>query len=275
MADPRGIGLRAQYACRSVRARRAPAFTLLETLVVVGITAVLFAILLPALGSARSSAKALVCSSNMRSAVMQFTEFASGESLNGRGDSSALGRYRFYINDAQDDLYGLDEFWNDDNTDVASLESGSELMLCPAGASKLTKRSGFPCNREGALAPMENVSIAFNMRLYRASVKFRDVDRLAPWRSTTVHQEIVNRPYVPILIDVDGTEAKRRSLDPFYTAPPRANGQDAYADGRYWMPSDRHNGQTNVAFMGGHVLRSAKPADENWDWTYQADAGAN
>lgn len=272
MPDSNAIGRRAPYRQGYLRADGARGFTLIETMVVVGITMLLIGILLPALGSARSSAKSLVCSSNMRSAVMQFAEFASGESAEGRGDSEELGKYRFFINDAQDQLYGLDEFWDAGKAGTAVMQSGSQMMLCPAVAGDLTKRQGFPCG-SSALSPTENVSIAFNMRLYRASVNFKGIDILASVAATSVHREIVNRPYVPILIDVDGKQAKARSIEPFYTAPPRDEVEDAYADGRYWIPSDRHNGQTNVAFMGGHVLRSATPADEHWDWTYQADAG--
>jgi len=66
-------------SCRSHVGRRAGsrAFTLVELLVVIGIIALLIAILFPALRRAKESANAAQCSSNLRQLMMGFLMFAN------------------------------------------------------------------------------------------------------------------------------------------------------------------------------------------------------
>jgi prepilin-type N-terminal cleavage/methylation domain-containing protein/prepilin-type processing-associated H-X9-DG protein len=258
------------------RARRGVAirggFTLVELLVVIAILALLLGILLPALNSARESARSLVCSSNLRTVTTQFTLFAEDNAPGGRGDSDALGRRRFQINDFQESLYGLDEFWDLGSQDSGAVSGPASVMLCPSQGTRLTKRKGFPCSG-AAVAPIDDVSLAMNMRLFRATVEFKGKTVLAPAAATFVGDDILHHPYVPLVIDVDGREASRRGLEPFYTAPAIGREDDPFEDDRYWMPASRHQRRSNVGFVGGHVLSSANPAAERWDWTYQARAG--
>lgn len=57
--------------------RRNSGFTLIELLVVVAIIAVLIALLLPALGSARERARAVACQSNLRQIGMVTFHYTS------------------------------------------------------------------------------------------------------------------------------------------------------------------------------------------------------
>jgi len=264
--------LKGRTRARAPASSRPRAFTLVELLVVIVIIAMLFALLLPALAGARGQMKMLKCSSNLRTVAFKFQLFAEGENPEGRGDSVRLGWRGFFINDFQDCLYRIDEFWDRPGLSSATLEAKEEVMLCPAGAGQLIKRVGFPCS-SAAVGPTEDVSIAVNMRLYRAVVDFMGTPVLAPAAATRVRPDVLHHPYVPLVIDVDGYEAAARGLEPFYTAPPLEEDSGPYADGRYWMSSRRHGGRTNVAFIGEHVLSSERPEHEAWDWQYQAHVG--
>jgi prepilin-type processing-associated H-X9-DG protein len=241
-------------------------------LAVVAIVTLTVSIALPALSAARSSAKTLVCSSNLKTVTLEFALFAEGESATGRGESEKLGRGRFRIGDFQESVYGLHEFWDAGEQTSAALRGKSELMACPASGGPLTKRKGFPCG-SAAIGPVEDVSLGMNMRLHRAAVSFKGKTVLSPVASTYLHAGIMRHPYVPLIMDVDGAEADRQGREPFYLAPSLPDTQDPFSDDRYWTPSPRHGRKTNVGFVGGHVLTSPEPQQERWDWAYQADTG--
>jgi len=258
--------------------RRRPGFTLIETLVVMFIVALLLSLLVPALRKARAQMLTLKCLSNLRSVAFKFQLFAEGNNAEGHGDSEVLGPRRFYINDFQDVLYRVDEFWDLGAAPTGILQARSELMLCPAGPAQLTKHKGLPYIQ--AIMPARDVSLAANMRLYQAVTTTPSGSAsLAPVMATHVRADILNHPYVPLVLDVDGsraTDPQQHGPLPFYTAPPLPGVDDPYADPRrFWAPSRRHHGMTNVAFVGGHVLSSVRPERESWDWAYQAEVGGN
>jgi prepilin-type N-terminal cleavage/methylation domain-containing protein len=57
--------------------RKTRAFTLLELLVVISVIAMLMAILMPALGAARSGSRALACKSNLRQLLLASVGYAT------------------------------------------------------------------------------------------------------------------------------------------------------------------------------------------------------
>ena len=249
-----------------------PGFTLLETLVVVSIISMLAAVLLPALSAVRQRMHTLKCLSNLRSVAFQFQLFAEGTAAEGRGESARFGPNRFHANDFQESVYRLDEFWEPAGAVSSILDGDEEPVLCPAGSRQLVRHSGFPCGKD-AVSPAQDVSLAMNMRLHRAVRGVGGRPLLMSEATTFVRADILSHPYVPLIMDVDGLAATRRGLDPFYTAPPVPGDASPYSNGRFWMPSSRHRGLTNVAFVGGHVLSSLHPERETWDWQYQAEVG--
>lgn len=214
---------------------------------------------------------ALKCASNLRTVSIQFQLFAQGDVPEGRGDSAPLGS-SFRINDFQDYLYRIDEFWRPPEVLAATQDRDAEPTVCPAGPGPLHKLPGASCGPH-AFRPIEHVTLAVNMRLSQPVMPFNGGLVLAPTGTVRVREDILNHPYVPLALDVDARDASSRTVEPFYTAPPQPGASDPYSRGRFWMPSVRHDARTNVAFVGGHVLSSAHPEEEPWDWGYQAQVG--
>lgn len=86
-----GAGTRAEGVAVS-RAKRANAFTLIELLVVVAIIALLIAILLPSLSSARDQARSIRCMANMRDMFTGVSTFAANHRGRFQLVSSEMGR---------------------------------------------------------------------------------------------------------------------------------------------------------------------------------------
>jgi prepilin-type N-terminal cleavage/methylation domain-containing protein/prepilin-type processing-associated H-X9-DG protein len=250
----------------------ARAFSLIELLIVISIITILGTLLLTAVRGVREEARSLHCASSMRNLAMKFEAFALRENPEGRGDSEQLGGNRFRINDFQDLLYGIDEFWDQDDRQTGTLTPQQSLMLCPSARSELTKRAGFPCGQQ-SLQPLDSVSVALNMRLYRGVIELSGRSALAPTALTFLRESVIDHPYTPLAMDVDAEAAISANHDPFYISPAIDGVDDPYASNRFWFPSDRHRGTTMVAFIGGHVQRSKSPATEGWSWRYSAQVG--
>jgi len=245
--------------------RRVRALSLVELLVVVAIIAVLLAILVGTLSRVRGAAHSFMCKNKLKTVAFEFFQFADPVGYVNRGDSDALDLRGFKIEDFQERVYRISEFWDAGAQTQVDYKSDEQPLLCAAGPQKLTRRKGLPC-QNNAVSPPENVSVGFNMRLDKMSQQVGGVWVLKNVRLT---KRILEHPSVPLAFDVDGRSAAESGRLPHYSAPP-AGDPGIYGNGQFWFPSSRHGGQTNACFVGGHVLSSRNPeTDAGWDWKYQ------
>jgi len=251
--------------------RAARAFSILELLVVISIIALLTAIVLPALQSGRAAAQDLKCRANFRSVTMEFSLFADPGSGINRGNSESLGPKVFRLDDFQESIYRIAEFWDGPASAVPrSITANAQPLMCPSGPTQLEKRWQVPCDA-GAVGPARNVSVGFNMRLRQ---KNRIINGQAYAVNAFLTDKTLQFPDTPLLFDVDGGVAQQQGLFPYYSAPPLGGtpANDVFSSGRFWFPAARHRGRVNVGFVGGHVLSSASPLEESWwRWDYVPD----
>lgn len=259
------------YAGRVTRTPHAASgFTILELLVVVSIIAVLLGILSTALIKVRTAAKSFQCKNKLKTVAFEFQLYPDEVAGANYDRDDSLRGFRnaaFGIEDFQERLYGLDEYWPEAhrNAPQAPIDPSKNALMCPAGPRTLTRYAGLPCSNY-AVGPSENVSIGFNRRLLEASVQYHGRWVLV---ETRLHPRVLEHPYVPLAFDVDGAKASAARALPYYSAP-AAGDPGQYARNRLWFPSLRHGGEMNVAFIGGHVESTTEPLTEpGWDWAYQ------
>jgi len=247
-------------------------FSLIELLAVVSIMSILAGIVLASLARVRVSSQSFVCKNKLKTVAFDFIQFADDYAHPWRGDSESLGRKGFRIEDFQERLYGVSEFWRVSRVGTgisrdgvsARLDEAAHPLMCPSGPSELKRLSSLPCPQ--AVTPLENISIGFNKWLDQSRVQ---LNGRWVWRNVRLTRRILEQTTVPLAFDVDGQVAhKERKLLPYYSVPPPTDVNSSTWS--FWFPAHRHGGRLNAAFIGGHVL-SSTDADRagGWDWRYQ------
>lgn len=259
---------------------KSPGFTLIELLVVIAIIAVLMGLLLPALQSARESARTLVCTSRMRQVALGWQIYADdnrdisvpvqpGRYADGERNIYPLGngdQYRprwFAVIGA---AAGFDAFTKpsieqaDEHTRQVD---GSDVFLCPVVPEWNNTR---------------NYAYGYN-HLFLGNARFVNDDEGSGLINFPVRASSIESSGTVMFADSMGTAAGKPagsrtqnrndgSRDPELLAmgghgyaldPPLMSDNTDYADRRNRSPEHRsgpdarHNGRTNAVFCDGHV----------------------
>jgi prepilin-type processing-associated H-X9-DG protein/prepilin-type N-terminal cleavage/methylation domain-containing protein len=284
------------------RYRRAvpPAFTLIELLVVIAIIAILIGILLPALASAKRSARSTVCSSRMRQVAMGWTVYA--DSSDGVVLPGQPGRYA----DEQQNLYWVGNGFHyrprwyaqmgavvgfyafaepsPDREDEHSAQVTNDVFLCPEARDWTSARNhpyGYNYQFLGNARFQDDSAgagfINFPVRIGTIDVPSDTVlaaDSLGSAGGKAEELRTANRPDGSRDPDLFALGGHGYALD-----PPRLTPGSDYCDRRNRSPEnrsaphERHLGRANFSYCDGHV-QTARAEDlgyaKNSDGSFMA-----
>lgn len=255
-------------------------FTLIELLVVVAIIALLIGILLPALASARETAKTLVCSTRMRQVATGWQIYAdtnrdvSVPAQPGRYDEEARNIYPLGNGDHYRPRWfavigaaaGFDAFTQpsrDREDEHTTTVDGNEVFLCPSVPEwNNTRNYAYGYNHQflgntrfindDDDAGFINFPVRASSLYASGTVMFADSLGTAAGKPISQHTQNRN----------DGSrdpELRAEGGHGYALDPPRLTGENDFADRRNRSmehrsaPHTRHRDRANVAYCDGHV----------------------
>jgi len=214
---------------RTSQATRA-GFTLIELLVVIAIIAVLAAMLLPVLHAAREKARQSVCASNLHQLHLAVDMYVqdNDDRFPTSYVASRLGPY---------------QSWREA---VQPYVRNRSLLICPSSDTG---------DKQAELSPERQASYAFN-----AWLSPPDLTDFGGARGEPAALGAVGDPSATILLCDAGYSNAPVALDYDHYAPLAMQEQP--------LPTERHQGGANFAFVDGHVKKMPESATRSPDYLW-------
>ena len=264
--------------CRTVEGRvkkaknKTCAFTLVELLVVIAIIAVLMGVLVPALAYARSSAKGLVCRSNLRQLVLASIAYANENdgyfvpAASDMWDDAGLCRWH-------GSRKSLDEPFEPNSSLLVDYLGEGQIKECPDRVGFI-KGEDWNTNFEQGCGGYGYNMTYLGSRLWAEQAPGMQAFKDAYAKTTQIAQ--VRTPSATLIFaDTAISNEKGVYIEYSFAEAPFAVYNGKVMDMFYMSPSIhfRHKSQANVGWVDGHVGASqmAQIEDEN---AYGVDSSA-
>lgn len=220
-------------------------FTLIELLVVIAIIAILAALILPALASAKQQAWRTQCVNNQRQMILTWTLYAGDNqdtyAMNG-GDMNATSTqahlWAYGGNHGDPDTLTNTLYLSDSRyAQFSAYITPMQIYKCPADRSKWPLNSGVQVNELRSYAMNSYIGVS-------------GANAISPLQFSAKYQEYLKAP--DMALDSPASKFVFIDVNPASICTP-GFGVDVTLNGFIHYPSDMHNGRGVLAFADSHI----------------------